>query len=181
MAKPEQSESTQEFEQRCVDTLKRMRLQAQEVLEKAGKVYKAKPLKSWERVVFPLLGMKPDEDYIQFDSADNPRLALVSRAAAGGLVTPRIRISAQEELSEMSAMEIQLSGKQPGTGKNVDVMSINLLKGSNSVIQTKVILWTAPLPGSIPFYEVMNSNFADVVDLTIRTLESINKSLPGRR
>lgn len=180
MAKPEQPESTQEFEQRCIDALKRMRMQAYEVLDKAGTIHKAQPLKRWEKIVYPLLGMKL-EDYVQFDSAENPRLTLVTRAAAGGLVAPRIRVTAPTELSEMSAMEVRLSAKQSETGRNIDVMSVNLPEGSNSAVQTKVILWTAPLPGRIPFWEVMDSNFADVVDLTIRTLESINKSLPERR
>ena len=112
MAKPEQSESTQEFEQRCIDTLIRMRAQAHEVLDRAGTVHKAQPLKKWEKIVYPLLGMKP-EDYTEFDSANDPRLAIVTRAAAGGLVTPRIRVLAPSERSEMSAMEVRLSGKQP--------------------------------------------------------------------
>jgi len=180
MAKQEQSESTQEFEHRCVDTLKRMRSQAHEVLNRAGTVHKAQPLKRWEKIVYPLLGMKP-EYYTEFDSADDPRLAIVTRAAAGGLVTPRVRILAPSERNEMSAMEVRLSGKQPETGINVDIMSVDLPAGSNSAVQTKVILWTAPLPGRIPFYEVMDSNFAEVVDLTIRTLEHINKSLPERK
>ena len=168
MAKQEQSESTQEFEHRCVDTLKRMRSQAHEVLNRAGTVHKAQPLKRWEKIVYPILGMKP-EDYT------------VTRAAAGGLATPRVRVLAPSERNEMSAMEVRLSGKQPETGINVDIMSVDLPAGSNSAVQTKVILWTAPLPGRIPFYEVMDSNFAEVVDLTIRTLEHINKCLPERK
>ena len=180
MAKPEPSESTQEFEQRCINTVRRMRAQAHEVLDRAGTVHKAQPLKRWEKIIHPLLGMKP-EDYTEFDSVNDPRLAIVTRAAAGGQITPSVRVLAPSERSEMSAMEVRLSGKQPETGRNVDIMSVDLPEGSNSVVQTKVILWTAPLPGRIPFYEVMDSNFAEVVDLTIRTLEHINKSLPERK
>lgn len=178
MTNPEQR-SLEEFEQHCINTLKRMRRQTYEVLGKAGVVHRAEPLKRRERVVYPLLGIK-SEDYLQFDSADNPRLAIVTRAAAGGLVTPRVRLTAQIKLDEMSAMDVRLSGKQPETGRNVDVMSIELPENSNRVIDTKVILWSAPLPGRLPFWEVMDSNFGDVVDLTIRVLESINKSLPER-
>ncbi len=177
MSNHEQQEPIQEFEQRCIDVIKRIRAQSYEILAKAGRNQKAPELKGWEKIVFPLLGFKP-EDFIDFDSNRDSRLALVLRAIAQDDTPPRIKIFSGTDLNETSAMKVTLSGKQPSSGEDAEILSIQIPERTNSVTETKVIFWIAPLPKGIPFWEVMDSNYAELINLTTKSLEAINRSLP---